>query len=381
MILVSIIHFLKRSISSTYRFSVDNLYMKPYWTIKLILHPSTYCVHKSYYPDKKSKSSKRIWFEQLGQTWRFGSPNQFYFPYGLDVKTKAEQEEYLHYIPFSKLRSKASISEQLPIIILRDKLYFGMFADYLGIKSAKNIAISNKKELLDLSTKRNIPIEDFILNYDNGNYFVKPIDGQCGHGIFRLKINSGRIFINNNETTKENLIDRLTNTRCLIQETVTQHPLMSSLHPESINTIRLVTVRDNRMGHNHEPVVFPSILRVGTGKSIIDNTSQGGLAIGIDLESGRLKEFGFYKPEYGTKVSHHPDSNTEFASFTIPFFRECCRQACFLHSFLPGINSIGWDIAVGPEGPIFIEGNDNWEINGPQICNGGLKKRFVSYIG
>lgn len=43
---------------------------------------------------------------------------------------------------------------------------------------------------------------------------------------------------------------------------------------------------------------------------------------------------------------------------------------------LPELHSVGWDIAIGDAGPIFIEGNDNWEINGPQICNGGLRKEF-----
>ena len=28
----------------------------------------------------------------------------------------------------------------------------------------------------------------------------------------------------------------------------------------------------------------------------------------------------------------------------------------------------------------FFKGNDNWEINGPQICNGGLKREFLEYF-
>jgi hypothetical protein len=34
---------------------------------------------------------------------------------------------------------------------------------------------------------------------------------------------------------------------------------------------------------------------------------------------------------------------------------------------------IGWDIAITPDGPVFIEGNDNPEISGLQTVNGGLK--------
>ena len=47
---------------------------------------------------------------------------------------------------------------------------------------------------------------------------------------------------------------------------------------------------------------------------------------------------------------------------------------------LKDIHSIGWDIAIGKDGPVFIEGNDNWEINGPQVGNRGLKKEFEEYF-
>lgn len=369
---------LKNTVKSLYRATVTNFYSKPYWIAKLIIHPKEYCVRESYYPDKRQKSHFQIWFDQLGQILRYGSPNHFYFPYGFDVKTKKEQKEYLHFIPFSKLRVKGRKAEHSPTAILRDKLLFGMFTEYFGIKSPKNIAISDKNGLLDLETKNIISFQDFLNKYPNGDFFAKPIDGECGDGIFHLQMKNGNIIINNQSSNAEELEKRLSEWRYLIQSTVEQHPLMSSLHPQSTNTIRLVTVRNKCS--NNTPVVFPSILRIGTGDSIVDNTSQGGLAVGIDLTSGNLKEYGFYKPEYGTKVKIHPDSSILFSSFSIPFFKECCQQACLLHSFLSDINSIGWDVAIGSNGPIFIEGNDNWEINGPHICNGGLKKLFKTYL-
>lgn len=375
---MSKVGIIKKAVKSLYRASVINFYSKPLWVVKLTVHPKEYCVHESYYPEKKQKSHFRIWLEQLGQILRYGSPNHFYFPYGFDVKTKKEKSEYLHFAPFSQLRVKGRKAEHSPTSILRDKLLFGMFTSYLGVDSPKNIAVSEKNGLLDLETKNIISFNDFLLKYMNGDFFAKPIDGECGDGIFHLQIKNGDIIINNDVSNAEELEQKLSKWRYLIQSTVEQHPIMSSLHPQSTNTIRLVTVRNKNS--NNTPVVFPSILRIGTGNSIVDNTSQGGLAVGIDLLSGNLKEYGFYKPEYGTKVKVHPDSLINFSSFNIPFFKECCEQACLLHSFLSDINSIGWDVAIGSNGPIFIEGNDNWEINGPQICNGGLKKLFETYL-
>ncbi len=61
-------------------------------------------------------------------------------------------------------------------------------------------------------------------------------------------------------------------------------------------------------------------------------------------------------------------------------FVEVKRQLVYRHSMLSPMYSVGWDIAIGEEGPVFIEGNDNWEINGPQACNGGMRKEFEEYF-
>ena len=123
--------------------------------------------------------------------------------------------------------------------------------------------------------------------------------------------------------------------------------------------------------------VLPSILRIGTNDSVVDNTSQGGIAVGFDLNTGQLNEYGFQKPQFGLRVDVHPNSNVVFKDYYIPYIKEAIEQAKYFHSFLD-LHSIGWDVAIGDEGPIFIEGNDNWEINGPQSCNRGLANEFYN---
>lgn len=356
---------------------VRNFYTKPRYLMSLFIHPAKYCSHKSYFPDKRRKSNFTIWIDQLIQTLKYGYPNEFYFPYGFDVKTKTEMSEYLHYAPFMQKRDSRNIMPHSATAVLRDKVLFGMFTSYFNIASARNIAFSTVEGIYNIDSKKFVSIGEFISTYEGNDLFAKPIDGECGHGILRFNINKGRVLVNGDEMSHEKLNEIFSSVKYLLQLVVNQHEAMSSLHSQSINTIRLVTMRNPSTGH---PEVFPSILRIGTGNSIVDNTSQGGLAVGIDLSTGRLKEYGFYKPAYGTKTSIHPDSKIKFTDFVIPYFEECKKQAIFLHSMLPNIHSIGWDISIGESGPIFIEGNDNWEINGPQICNGGLKELFYRYF-
>lgn len=106
----------------------------------------------------------------------------------------------------------------------------------------------------------------------------------------------------------------------------------------------------------------------------------GGLAIGIDVDKEALREYGFYKPSYGTKTSTHPDTGIKFKDYKIPYIKESIVLAKKFHSYFPDIHSIGWDIAITENGPCIIEGNDNWEISLQQIGSHGLQHEFKEYF-
>ena len=48
---------------------------------------------------------------------------------------------------------------------------------------------------------------------------------------------------------------------------------------------------------------------------------------------------------------------------------------------LDSIYSVGWDIAITENGPLFIEGNDNWELQAIQRTHGGLKYDLMNALG
>lgn len=362
----------------TKRWIFYNFYVKPKYLADLILNPAKYYNQPSFFPEQRRKSNFRIWLDQVCETLKYGYPNQFYFPYGFDVKHTDEIKEYLHYAPFMHKRDMLNSDTNTTKAILRNKMLFAIFTDFFGIKSAFNYGVSQQEGIFDFKKKELVQFEDFFHGIEKANLFIKPIDGECGEGIFTLEIENGIIYpLSKICINFSCIIECLKSHRCLIQEKLVQHNVLSNLHPESINTIRLVTIRNQK---TKKVEVFPSILRIGTGKSFVDNTSQGGIAVGIDLNSGQLCQYGFYKPGYGTKVENHPNSGIKFSDIFIPYFKECKEQAILLHNMLPDLQAIGWDIAIGKESPIFIEGNDNWEINGPQICNGGLKSKFFDLL-
>ena len=57
---------------------------------------------------------------------------------------------------------------------------------------------------------------------------------------------------------------------------------------------------------------------------------------------------------------------------------ELCLRA---HALLPRLKSIGWDVAFTPQGPVLIEGNDDWEISPAQVVNGSLAVETKKHFG
>ena len=146
---------------------------------------------------------------------------------------------------------------------------------------------------------------------------------------------------------------------------------MNRLWDGAINTCRICTLYDG-----NEVKLLSSVLRVGTSDSVpVDNWAHGGISVGVN-EDGRLVDYGVYKPGYGGRAYEHPDTHVRFSEFVIPEFNKAVELCKHAHLLMREIPAIGWDIAITPEGPTIIEGNDNWEIGGPQDMEGGLKQRW-----
>lgn len=359
-------------------YAVQYVYIRPKLCLELIKHKELYSA-QSYYPEKKATSALSNFNYQVGQIWKYGAPNKYFFMYGLDVKANEERKEYLNFAYVFKRICSLNFESNLhnSTCILRNKLYFDIFAKGIGIKTPKIVAYYSQGKLYIWKDGFiEAPITS-LADFGDCRLFCKETEGECGMGIFILNIESGKLYINGKEVMATELEQKIRGAEYLFQEIVEQHTDMKRLYPGSINTMRLVTVRSLKDNQLH---IMPSILRVGSNGSYVDNTSQGGFAIGFDLKNGRLHEFGFQKPQFGLKSDKHPNSGIKFSDFTIPFYQKAVEAALHFHSMLRDIQSVGWDIAIGPEGPIFIEGNDNWEINGPQVGNHGLRQEFEEFF-
>lgn len=199
-----------------------------------------------------------------------------------------------------------------------------------GIFEDKDYNIISKEQAIDiLSNENNITVKPSMASYG-------------GKGVKFL-----------NYPTKSELMDFLDNLEednLIFQETIKQSESTAKLHPESLNTIRIMTlILDG------EVKVLPwYAFRMGIGKSQVDNASFGGIYCKIN-EDGTLSDFAY--DALGKRFNKHPDGGN-FSDIKFDFMDKIKKLVQESAQRFPHFRLIGWDIAITENNePIIIEAN------------------------
>ena len=152
----------------------------------------------------------------------------------------------------------------------------------------------------------------------------------------------------------------------VIQRPVRQHPLMSELHPSSVNTLRILSLLEQ-----DKVKIYGTVIRIGTGDNRVDNVSHGGIFCGVQ-EDGNLGEYGVLYD--GSVTTHHPDMAYAFADKKIPGLEKAHQLVRKAHPFLGHFRLASWDIAIDEKGEaVLIEVNLSLGgVSEMQICTGSL---------
>ena len=176
----------------------------------------------------------------------------------------------------------------------------------------------------------------------NPVFMEKPVDGLAGRDVRRRGVEE--------VPPAPDYYNQLREKRLFVEGYLVQHPDMAALAPASVNTLRVMTVC-----YDGEPELLYACCRVGSGTADVDNFHAGGMGVALDLESGKLRGEGINKD--GQCFAAHPVTGISFDGYQIPFWAEAkaaCLEAAKVN---PHIHVVGWDVAITPDGPAFIEGN------------------------
>lgn len=197
-----------------------------------------------------------------------------------------------------------------------------------------------KRDWLDLSSADFEKFEQFIRLHPV--FMAKPVDGMCGKGIEKITAaehDTAELFAYLKER-------RLT----LLEEVAIQHPDLMALHPNCVNTCRVITLLKGDTVH-----VIAAYLRIGNGK-IVDNFNSGGMVVPINKENGRIEYPALDKAN--NLYEKHPLTGVSIKGFVIPMWDQVIALVKEAGHVVPQVGLVGWDVCVTESGPCLIEGND-----------------------
>lgn len=209
--------------------------------------------------------------------------------------------------------------------------------------------------------------EEFAQLVSNYDCIIKPCDGVRGKGI-------SKVYKNGDHSDDRHLYESCVKDRMLVEQCIESCEELKALHPQSLNTIRVVTI-----ANKEKACVFSGVLRAGVGGSVVDNSHHGGVSAQINVENGIVETDG--ANTNGERFISHPDSGIVFKGFRIPqwdlIVKTCCEAAKMT------VNPItGWDVAINSKGDVeFVEANCAPDMDMMQTrYKAGAKKKIYALI-
>ena len=142
----------------------------------------------------------------------------------------------------------------------------------------------------------------------------------------------------------------------ILEPYIRQHGAYQAIYPDSLNTVRIHTVRSG----SGVRIFLPVVLSVGGGGAVTDISASSVRYRVLLSEDGSIIQA--YQQEPGgpwQAADRHRDTGYLFRRGRklpgISACVECCRKEAL---FIPEMRYIGWDVAVTDKGPVIVEANN-----------------------
>lgn len=136
----------------------------------------------------------------------------------------------------------------------------------------------------------------------------------------------------------------------IVEEYVTQHPVLAALNPGAVSIIRFYTVSSPAGSY-----IFAPLLTTAISKSV-SNGCQDALTTVIDINTGVVLADAVDQNQF-VDYAAHPITGVPFKGMQIPFWDACVDLIRRVLPLASKISNIGWDVAITESGPLLIEAN------------------------
>jgi|GEM_PF-1622111 len=308
---------------------------------------------------------EQIWF---ANRHNIGCHN--YYIYRLWTHRGISYNEPIGFSPlFSALHEKLNTNAEKKII--DDKVAFYEHCIANNLPTINIIAIFKRNEKIKW-----LNIQPGHLPYSA--VFLKPTQSYGGHGAERW-IKKKNLWHNENKLlTEEEMIkycQKLSDKEdYILSELILNDREMLNWTTGAVPAIRVITC----ISEDGTIQLLSSDFRIPVNNSSVSNASGGGLVAAISKQ-GYLGNAIAWEVTGGS-FSTHPNTKHRINGELLPRHNDTIDLCLKAHKTLPDFFSIGWDVAITPDGPILIEGNLSW-LPACQIAAGhGLSEtKFVDW--
>ena len=145
-----------------------------------------------------------------------------------------------------------------------------------------------------------------------------------------------------------------------------QHEDVETRCGESVCSVRIPVVLQNST-----PRLLNPFMKIPVPGNVADNYwRRGNLLAAIDPASGQVTRVVRGVGVDLEQFDDNPYTHEPLVGWTIPFFDEIKSAVTRGVSMFPGSSFQGWDIAIGPDGPVILEINNGSGFNSMQLSSG-----------
>lgn len=285
-------------------------------------------------------------------------------------KFRADEFIYLHYMEHTWKERKQFVPSKERYQFMKQLNYSMYSCDILDTKKKESAFFKKyyQRDTLaidkdDMGTDESMKaLKDFVER--NRKFIIKPLDGfggKCVKIVNMDELDQGEFDSLVGEFEEGFIVETL----------IKQSDFVAKFHPESVNTVRINTVRYD---DGTVDVLWPC-LRFGRGASVVDNAASGGTSVALDPVTGISIGAA---DENGNSYTMHPDYGFPLVGFQMPDWNQACDLVRKLALMLPNTDCrlVGWDLALTDEGWMMVEANSLPSIIWQIAAGRGVRSDF-----
>jgi len=247
---------------------------------------------------------------------------------------------------------------------LGDKVMLTSLLGHLGLPTTQTQAVvADSRSFGNIDTLRSADdIVTFLTSRARYPLFSKPVQGfqaLGSAGISGVGAAAGTLQLTSGEHVDlRQFADEIMQKYAsgyVFQTAVDQHPELKALCGDAVSTVRVVTIVEDET-----PRVLYTLWKLPPRGAMSDNVRQDGIMFALlDPATGAVQRCRRGIGPASEWIESHPDTGQPMTELQLPLWQSVIDLAVAAHGLFPVNGILGWDIAIGPEGALVIECNEN----------------------